>query len=113
VNGYLSQLASLTASAGVVFAVTEFGPGRDIGPSPTNTTPGAIITAVEANGIGWAAWAWDDYDLANCKADDSWFAMTYNCGIYTQPSDLTTFGKDVVLNPTYGLSVIAKPASIF
>jgi mannan endo-1,4-beta-mannosidase len=113
VNGYLSQLAALSASAGMVFAVTEFGPGKDIGPSPTNTTPGAIITAAEANGIGWAAWAWDDNDLANCRADDNWFAMTYNCGIYTQTSDLTIFGKDVVLNPTYGLSVIAKPASIF
>jgi hypothetical protein len=39
--------------------------------------------------------------------------MTYNCGNYTQSSDLTEYGLDVVLNPTYGITALAKPASVF
>jgi ribosomal protein L31 len=107
------RLAALSKQTGAVYIIGEFGPGDDIGPSPTMVTPGQIITAAEANGVGWLAWAWDDMDLANCKADNHWFSMTYSCGMYAQPSDLTTYGQDVVLNPTYGLSVIAKSASIF
>lgn len=102
----VTQLATLSASVGAVFIVGEFGPGRNIGPSPTLTTPGEIIQAAEANSIGWLAWAWDDNNLANCSSDDNWFSMTYHCSDYTQPSDLTIFGSDVVLNPTYGLSVL-------
>jgi len=108
-----SELAALSASQGIVVAITEFGPGRDIGPSPTMVTPLQVIAAAEANNLGWAAWAWDDHDLAGCKSDNNWFSMTYNCGVYTQPSDLTDYGQQVVLDPTYGLSVLAKPASIF
>ena len=110
----LAALAALSASVGMVFVVGEFGPGRDIGPSPTETTPADIITAAEANGIGWIGWAWDDNDLGNGASNDNWFSMTYaGPGIYTQTSDLTTFGQDIVLNPTYGLQVLAKKATIF
>jgi hypothetical protein len=39
--------------------------------------------------------------------------MTYaGPGIYNQTSDLTDFGQDVVLNPTYGLQAHAKKASV-
>jgi len=108
------QLASLAASTGAAYAVTEFGPGRNIGPSPTLLTPGEVITNAEANGLGWCAWAWDDNDLGNGGSDNNWFSMTLKGpGTYTQASDLTIFGTDVVLNATYGLSVLAKPASIF
>jgi mannan endo-1,4-beta-mannosidase len=112
-NNWLPQLAQLSASAGMVFIVGEFGPGNNIGPSPTSVTPGQIITAAESAGLGWLAWAWDDNDLPNCMSDNNWFSMTYNCGIYTQPSDLTNYGQDVVLNPTYGITALAQPASIF
>ena len=108
-----SQLGALSASQGMVFAITEFGPGRDIGPSPTMVTPGDVITAAEANGLGWAAWAWDDNDLGNCAADNNWFSMTYSCGSYTAPSSLTQYGLDVTLNPVYGLIALARPASAF
>ena len=37
--------------------------------------------------------------------------MTYNCGHYTQTSDLTKYGQDVVLNGTYGLQKLAKKAN--
>ena len=109
---FFPQFAAL-ASQGIVVAITEFGPGRDIGPSPTMLTPLQVIAAAEANQLGWAAWAWDDNDLADCMSDNNWFSMTYNCGVYTQPSDLTDYGQQIVLDPTYGLSVLAKPASIF
>jgi hypothetical protein len=72
-------------------------------------TPGEIIQACESRGIGWLAWAWDD---PASNADDGWFALSKN-GDYNSSNDLTTFGKDVVENPTYGLLALAKPATIF
>jgi len=109
-----SQLGALSASQGMVFAITEFGPGRDIGPSPTMVTPGEVITAAEANGLGWAAWAWDDNDLGGGASDNNWFSMTYSGpGIYTGPSSLTQYGLDVALNPAYGLIALSSPASAF
>jgi mannan endo-1,4-beta-mannosidase len=113
-NNYYQQLANLSQQNGMVFIIGEFGPGKNIGPSPTDVTPGQIITAAEAAGLGWLAWAWDDNNLADGKSDNTWFSMTYNGpGVYTQPSDLTDFGLDVVLNPTYGISALAKRASVF
>ena len=109
----IARLAALSQTTGAVYIIGEFGPGKNIGPSPTLVTPDQIITAAEQNGIGWLAWAWDDNDLANCSADNNWFSMTYKCGAYTQPSDLTGYGQDIVLSTTHGLSVLAKPASIF
>jgi mannan endo-1,4-beta-mannosidase len=114
VGPYLQQLAALRDAEGIPFLVGEFGPGRNIGPSKTLTTPADVITAAEANGIGWLAWAWDDNNLPNSRADDTWFCMTYaGVGVYTTASDLTIFGRDVVLNPTYGIKALATPASIF
>ena len=108
-----SELAALS-SQGIVVAITEFGPGRDIGPSPTMVTPLEVIAAAEANQLGWAAWAWDDNNLPNGASDDKWFSMTYTGpGIYSRPSDLTEYGRQVVLDPTYRLSALAKRASIF
>jgi hypothetical protein len=104
----IARLAELSHSTGAVYIVGEFGPGNNIGPSPTLVTPGQIITAAEADGVGWLAWAWDDNNLTACGADDKWFSMTYKCGTYSRPSDLTVFGRDVVLNPHYGLKALAK-----
>ncbi len=110
----IARFAALSAQTGAVYVVAEFGPGNNVGPSPTMVTPAQIITAAEANGIGWMPWAWDDNDLPNGMSNNAWFSMTYSGpGIYTQPSDLTTYGQDVVLNPSYGLSVLAKRATIF
>ena len=110
----LAQLKALSASVGMAFVVGEFGPGRNIGPSPTMTTPADVINAAEANGIGWIAWAWDDNNLGGGASSDTWFSMTFSGpGIFNSTSDLTTFGKDVVLNSSYGLKALATPASIF
>jgi hypothetical protein len=107
----IGRLAALAKSTGAVYIIGEFGPGDNIGPSPTTVTPAEVITTAEADGIGWLPWAWDDNDLANCTADDNWFDMTRNCGVYTQASDLTVFGANVVLNPTYGIKALAKLAT--
>jgi hypothetical protein len=79
----------------------------------TATVHRPSYTAAEANGIGWLAWAWDDNDLANCSSDDRWFRITEVCGRYSQASDVANFGKDVELDPNYGIAVLAKRASIF
>jgi mannan endo-1,4-beta-mannosidase len=110
----LAQLAALSQSVGMAFVVGEFGPGKNFGPSPTLTTPAQVITAAEANGLGWLAWAWDDNNGPNGTSTDASFSMTYaGPGIYRRAADLTVFGRDIVLNPTYGISTLAKPASIF
>jgi hypothetical protein len=112
-NADLAQLAALGQSVGMAFTVTEFGPGRGVGVSSA-LTPGQIIATVDANGFGWCAWAWDDNNLAAGLSNNNGFSMTYaGPGIYTQTSDLTEYGQDVVLNPTYGIQALAKPASIF
>jgi mannan endo-1,4-beta-mannosidase len=113
-ENWYQQLADLAASAGMVFIIGEFGPGKNIGPSPTSVPPGEVIMAAERAGLGWLAWAWDDNNLPGGRSDDAWFSMTSNGpGQYSQPSDLTLFGREVVLNPVYGLGTLAKPASVF
>jgi hypothetical protein len=102
------------ASQNIMVAITEFGPGNDIGPSPTMVTPGDVISTAESSGVGWLAWAWDDNDLAGGMSNNEWFSMTATGpGIYIDSSNLTTFGREVVLNPNYGLLALAKQASIF
>lgn len=114
IGPHLAQLAELSRAQGTAFLVGEFGPGRNIGASGTATTPQQVIAAAEAHGIGWLAWAWDDNDLPNARSDDRWFSMTYGGpGIYVRPSDLTIFGREVVLDPRYGLQALARRASIF
>jgi hypothetical protein len=109
----IPRLAAL-ASQNIMVAITEFGPGNDIGPSPTTVTPGEVISTAESSGLGWTAWAWDDNDLSDGLSYNEWFSMTKTGpGIYVASSNLTEYGTEVVLNQTYGLSVLAKPASIF
>jgi hypothetical protein len=101
----IPRLAALGASTGAAYAITEFGPGRNIGPSPTLATPLEIISAAEASNLGWVAWAWDDNNLANAQTNNEWFGMTYNGGVYAQDTDLTMFGQQMVegcTNPSPG-----------
>lgn len=109
---YDKQMA-LLAKLPVPIIVGEFGPGRNIGPSPTTTTPDHIIATCDANGWGWLAWALDDNDKANSSSDDNWFAMIFNnFGTYPPSSALTTFGVDIVEGPS-GLLAKAKKATVF
>jgi len=109
----INQTFDKLAATGLPILIGEFGPGRDIGPSPTLLTPGEVITAAESHNFGWLAWAWDDPagEYTNPPRDD-WFALSFT-GDYNSTADLTTFGKDVIENPVYGLKLLGKPASIF
>ena len=81
--------------------MTEFGPGKNIGPSPTLATPLQIIAAAESNSLGWLAWAWDDDDMAQSETNNEWFGMTYHSGEYTgESANLTMFGQEIVLGCT-------------
>jgi mannan endo-1,4-beta-mannosidase len=104
---FLTGMTALQAT-GLAIILGEFGPGRDIGPSPTMITPDQVIQAAEAHNLGWIAWAWDD----NPAAGDTWFALS-NTGAYASTADLTTFGKVVVENPTYGLLALARANTAF
>jgi hypothetical protein len=105
---YTKAMAQLKAT-GLAILVGEFGPGRNVGPSPTMVTPQQIIANSETNGFGWMAWAWDDNNMTGCMANDYWFSMTVKCGKYTTSTDLTTFGQAVV--PI--MQTTAVKASIF
>ncbi len=97
----IAKLATLPAATGAAYAITEFGPGRNIGPSPTLVTPLEIITAAEQNNLGWLAWAWDDNNQGGGQTNNEWFGMTYKGpGTYTQASDLTMVGQQIVLGCT-------------
>jgi len=102
------------ASTGLPIVCGEFGPGRDIGPSPTNLTPLQIMQGCEEHGFGWLAWAWDDrpYNCPDEQACENTFALSWD-GVYNSTHDLTNFGRVVVEDPTYGLLKLAKPATIF
>jgi len=92
---YETAMKQLKAS-GLPLILGEFGPGNNVGPSPTLVTPQHVIDTAETNGWGWMPWSWDDNNLANCTSDDNGFSMTIKCGTYKTSADLTAFGKIVV-----------------
>ena len=100
-----ARLAALAKTTGAAFIVGEFGPGRNIGPSPTMLTPDEVVSAAEQNGLGWMAWAWDDNDQASSASDNLGFALAYHPSTYASSSDLTIFGQEIVegcTNPAPG-----------
>jgi hypothetical protein len=102
--GALDTDVHALAALGLPVILGEFGPGRNIGPSPTNLTPSQVIQTAEKYGLGWMSWAWDDNNLSNAQADNDSFALSYT-GAYTKSSDLTIAGQEVVegcTNPTPG-----------
>lgn len=104
-----SQIARLKAT-GLAIVIGEFGPGRNIGPSPTTMPPEFVIAQAESAGFGWLAWAYDDG--AATGRDDSWFALSRD-GTYTKSSDLTMFGVTVIETSPFATKVAAKPATVF
>ena len=106
-QGLAASFASLVAS-GLPVIIGEFGPGKNIGYSPTLVEPLAIVALAEASGFGWLVWAYDDNNLSGCKTDDDWFGMTKYCAKYTGvDSDLTAFGQLMV--PI--IKSLARPAT--
>ena len=91
---YATSMAALKAT-GLPIVLGEFGPGNNVGPSPTTITPQQVISTAESNGWGWLAWAMDDNDQAGCQSDGYGFSMTYTCwGDATHQGDanLTPWG---------------------
>jgi len=109
----LQPITDSLKALGLPIIYEEFGPGRNVGPSPSLVTPARIIQAAEGAGFGWMPWGWDDNNLNNCMADNNSFAFVSYCGQYAKPSDLTWYGLDIVLNPAYGYDALASPASVF
>jgi hypothetical protein len=111
IDALLGQIKTTGLSA----IIGEFGPGRDIGPSPTMITPQDVMASALAHGFGTLAWAADDNNLDNGMADDTGFCMLYNLGVpYTGlASQLTIFGKVIVNDPSVGLIAVAKKANGF
>jgi mannan endo-1,4-beta-mannosidase len=87
----------------------EFGPGRNIGPSPTTQTPDGVVTYCESKASGWLAWAFDDNNLDNASSDDNWFAFFYQNTTWNSDADLTIYGRTMI--PL--LQAKATKASIF
>lgn len=118
----IARLAAL-ASSGLCVVVGEFGPGRNIGASPTLVSPANVVSACESNGIGWIYWAMDDHDESNGSSSNSWFGCspwvssseaTDGAGYWDgKPSALTRQGLEVILNPNTGLMNLATPAPYF
>jgi mannan endo-1,4-beta-mannosidase len=100
----LQKDATALAALGLPIIFGEFGPGKNIGPSPTLLTPAQVIQTAEQNNFGWMAWAWDDTTLSNWTVDNTWFGLSYK-GTYTSSADLTMYGQEVVegcTNPAPG-----------
>ena len=94
---YDTAVASMGAT-GLPIIVGEFGPGRNIGPSPTLITPDQIVITAESNGWGWMPWAWDDFNGPSNSCTDDWFGMARSWGAFdgVTYSQLTLFGQDMV-----------------
>lgn len=93
---YATALSQLKAT-GLPIIVGEFGPGRNIAPSPTDIPPGDIVADAESNDWGWMAWSWDANDMPNCMSSDNSMSMTVKCGNYTGlDSELTLYGQQVM-----------------
>jgi hypothetical protein len=97
-------------ATGLAIVVGEFGPGRNIGPSPTMITPERVIAVSEQHGMGWLSWSWEDNDKSNAQCSNTSFCHTYDTSNPSiEPDNLTDFGKIMVAK----WSQLARPASIF
>lgn len=76
--------------------IGEFGPGKNLGPSPTMLTPQQIVSTAESLGFGWLAWAYDANDGYNCTASEYSYAIVKKCGTYKTDADLTGYGLTIV-----------------
>jgi len=103
----IAKLSAL-ASQGICVAIMEFGPPDPPlaqAPNTTNITPSQVIRTCEYNGIGWCAWAFDD------NPGNNTFGAQLALSTYAKPSDLSYFGIDVILNPSYGVTALSTPPS--
>jgi hypothetical protein len=116
----MQAVAAAGAAGGFPIVIGEFGPGNNVGPSPTQVTPLTIMQQAGTLGMGWLAWAWDDgygrgatwFELSNAGG----FSLTNGVptnGAYPNNTDLSAFGNIVVLDPQYGTFHAARKATVF
>lgn len=111
-NGQMDLLPTMNAlrDAKIAVVVGEFGPGKNIGPSPTNVKPERIVALAEERGFGWLTWSYDDWDGANESSSENWFGHIKQGGTYQSDADLTAWGRTA---KSLWLKYEAKPASTF
>jgi sRNA-binding regulator protein Hfq len=101
----IEQLASL--SVPVIFG--EFGCGPPCGDiNPTPVTPDILMQTLQTYQMGWLAWSWDD---GGCE-----FNLLGPCPNSTGTwnySNMSAYGKDVILSPTFGMQAASKTATVF
>lgn len=111
------QLYNLGATQGIPCTIGEFGPGFDFGSSPTMVDGLEVMTAADANRLGWTGWAFDDhFGSSSPPALNNSFCMVYDwyTGYSTgASSDLTDYGLKTLLDPIRGVENTAVPATIF
>lgn len=94
-----TEMGKLKAS-GLPIILGEFGPGLNVGPSPTMISSDTVIDLAEANGWGWLAWALDDGSCtAAANNGAKGFDMSQTCyGDATHRGDdnYTPFGLSIV-----------------
>jgi hypothetical protein len=109
---FTTTLANI-ANTGCCFLVGEFGYLNDS--NGTQMTTQQIITACEAAGVGYCAWAMDNSDLGSppLGSDDNTWCMNYTTpdAIPQLPSNKTVLGKAALLSPTYGMLTLGEPAT--
>lgn len=104
---YFAEKIQRLAATGLCVVVGEFGPGQAVGPSPTNTSINDVISACEANSLGWMYWAWDDHGVAF----SGWFGCTYPGTGHSSNVDLAAAGVALFYHPTMSLTALALCAS--
>lgn len=104
---YFAEKIQRLAATGLCVVVGEFGPGQNVGPSPTNTSIVDVISACEANNLGWLYWAWDDHGVAF----SGWFGCTYPSTGHSSNVDLAAAGVALFYHPTMSLTALASCAS--
>lgn len=89
----LVPTADALKATGLVVIMSEIGPGRNIGPSPTMIAPERFVDVAESHGFGWLLWSSNDNDSAGCASSETSFGMIKVCGVYNSDTDLTQWGR--------------------
>lgn len=121
--GALAATAQAMATAAVAnnipYSIGEFGPANENAASGSITTAQTLetISVAYACGLGWKDWAWDDPVTASQTTGQIYYADCFqaNSNFYStlDPTQLTTKGQQVLLDPVYGLATLAVPATVF
>lgn len=113
---FFQQLNAVSATTGACYAITEFGPGLSVGPSPTNMEPLEIVYAADACNIGVIAWAYDDHAASSPpEAEQGSFCLLVNwrTGYATKAvTDLTYYGQKYIADPIKGVLTTAVKTTV-